>query len=222
MATSVSSQFVSDTDNDGLLGLAFSNINTVTPKKQQTWFDTIKSDLAMPVFTADLEKDASGTYEFGKIDSSKYTGDVHYTPVDSSGGFWKFDSKTYTIGGKSHACTTCSAAIADTGTSLILVDDDVAAAYYAQVQGSKNDASQGGYTYPCSNTLPDFGIAIGDYVATLKGDGLTYANVDSSTCFGGVQGNGGSGMQIFGDVMFKQYFAIFDGGKTQFGVASKA
>lgn len=222
LATSVSRQFVSDQDNDGLLGLAFSNINTVSPKKQKTWFDTIKPQLEKPLFTADLEKDASGTYDFGKIDSSKYTGDIHYAPVDNSGGFWQFDSKTYSIGGDSSSCTTCSPAIADTGTSLLLVDDDVAKAYYAKVQGAKNDATQGGYTYPCSADLPDFGIAIGDYVAVLKGSKLTYANVDSSTCFGGIQGNANSGMQIYGDVMFKQFFAVFDAGNTQFGVAAKA
>ncbi|WPH04396.1 Hypothetical protein R9X50_00728700 [Acrodontium crateriforme] len=222
LATSVSSQFVSDQANDGLLGLAFSNINTVSPTKQKTWFETIKSQLENPLFTADLEKDASGTYDFGNIDSSKYTGDIHYAPVDKSGGFWEFNSKSYSIGGTKSSCTTCSPAIADTGTSLLLVDDDVAKAYYAQVDGSKNDSTQGGYVYPCSSNLPDFGIAIGDYIAVLKGSDLTYANVDSSTCFGGIQSNANSGMQIFGDVMFKQYFAVFDAGNTQFGVASKA
>ena len=64
-ATSVSSQFTQDTDNDGLLGLAFSSINTVKPQQQNTFFDTVKSSLAKQLFTADLKKGQAGSYDFG-------------------------------------------------------------------------------------------------------------------------------------------------------------
>jgi aspergillopepsin I len=64
-ATSVSSQFVSDTQNDGLVGLAFSSINTVTPKPAQTFFDTVKGSLATALFAADLKFGAAGSYDFG-------------------------------------------------------------------------------------------------------------------------------------------------------------
>ena len=64
-ATSVSAQFTSDTDNDGLLGLAFSSINTVKPVQQTTFFDTVKSTLAQKLFTANLKKGTAGSYDFG-------------------------------------------------------------------------------------------------------------------------------------------------------------
>jgi len=64
-ATSVSSEFTQDTANDGLLGLAFSSINTITPNQQTTFFDTVKSTLAQALFTADLKKGAPGAYDFG-------------------------------------------------------------------------------------------------------------------------------------------------------------
>lgn len=64
-ATSVSSEFTQDADNDGLLGLAFSSINTVEPQQQTTFFDTVKSSLAKPLFTADLKKGQAGSYDFG-------------------------------------------------------------------------------------------------------------------------------------------------------------
>lgn len=51
-ATSVSSAFVADTANDGLVGLAASTINTVTPNPVTTFFDTIKSTLPSALFTA--------------------------------------------------------------------------------------------------------------------------------------------------------------------------
>lgn len=64
-ATSVSSQFLADTSNDGLLGLAFSSINTVRPNAQSTFFDTVKSSLAQPLFTVDLKKGEAGSFDFG-------------------------------------------------------------------------------------------------------------------------------------------------------------
>jgi aspergillopepsin I len=64
-ATSVSSQFTQDTDNDGLVGLSFSSINTVSPKPATTFFDTVKSQLDSALFAADLKKGAAGSYDFG-------------------------------------------------------------------------------------------------------------------------------------------------------------
>jgi aspergillopepsin I len=64
-ATSVSAQFQQDTDNDGLLGLAFSSINTVSPDQQKTFFDTVRPSLKTQLFTADLKAGKAGTYDFG-------------------------------------------------------------------------------------------------------------------------------------------------------------
>lgn len=56
VATSVSSEFTSDNDMDGLLGLGFSNLNTVSPTQQKTFFDKAKDSLDEFVFTVDLKK----------------------------------------------------------------------------------------------------------------------------------------------------------------------
>lgn len=227
LATEVSAQFMQDENSDGLLGLAFSVLNTVQPEPQKTWFENIQDELEAPVFTADLEEDASGTYEFGVIDHNKYSGQLHYTPIDKSNGWWQFPSEFITVGGQKQQCGICSPAIADTGTSLLLLDDDVVEAYYEKVDGAQYNSMQAGYTYPCDANLPDFGVAIGpDYTAVLTGQELTYAEIGDGTCFGGVQGNGastGSGtpVQIIGDVLLKQYFAVFDAGNLQFGIAKK-
>lgn len=69
-----------------------------------------------------------------------------------------FTADGYTIGTKKYS--TSISGIADTGTSLMLVDDSLVTAYYKNVKGSKNDSTQGGYTFPCSATLPDFSLTI--------------------------------------------------------------
>lgn len=97
-AEQVSQQFVSDTNNDGLLGLAFSSINTVSPQPQTTFFDTVKSQLAQHLFAACLKHDQPGVYDFGFIDQTKFSGSLAYTPVDNSQGFWMFTADSYTIG----------------------------------------------------------------------------------------------------------------------------
>lgn len=105
-AETVSSEFVQNTANDGLLGLAFSSINTVQPTQQTTFFDTVKSQLDSPLFAVTLKHNAPGTFDFGYIDSSKYTGSLAYTPVDNSQGFWSFTADSYSIGGTTGSSIT--------------------------------------------------------------------------------------------------------------------
>lgn len=100
-AEKVSSEFTEDTASDGLLGLAFSSINTVQPTPQNTFFDNVKSSLSQPLFAAALKHNAPGVYDFGFTDSSKYTGSITYTDVDNSQGFWGFTVDSYSIGSDS-------------------------------------------------------------------------------------------------------------------------
>lgn len=112
LATAVSQSFVQDTATDGLVGLAFSNLNTVKPQQQKTFFENLLPTLQEPVFTADLRNDASGSYEFGRIDQTKFQGQMTFAPVDAASGFWKVDSKFFTIGGKRVENPQANAAIA--------------------------------------------------------------------------------------------------------------
>lgn len=112
LATAVSQSFVKDTNNDGLVGLAFSQLNTVKPTKATTFFDTVMPQLAMPVFSVNLKNDSTGTYQFGAIDTSAFTGELTNIPVNSASGFWQVDSPTVTIGNQKIANQGGSPAIA--------------------------------------------------------------------------------------------------------------
>ncbi|PYH97881.1 preproproctase B [Aspergillus ellipticus CBS 707.79] len=223
-ATEVSSEFVSDTSNDGLLGLGFSSINTVEPVAQKTFFDNIKSSLASPIFTAYLKHDAAGSYDFGFIDSSKYTGEIAYVDADSSEGYWGFTASGYGVGDSVTVDESWSA-IADTGTTLMYLPTRLVEAYYDQVSGSSNSDYYGGWIYPCDATLPDFSVQIGSHVATVPAEYLTYATVsstDTSECFGGIQDDSDLGLSIFGDTFLKSQFVVFDASGPQLGFATQA
>jgi hypothetical protein len=228
LANAVSQSFVEDTNTDGLVGLAFSSLNTVndgtkkTPAK--TFFDNVMNDLDMPVFTADLDPDGTGVYEFGKIDATKFEGEMVWVPVKAESGFWQFPSAKFAVGDQIFENPQASDAIADTGTSLLLVDQQVAEAYYSQVRGAQLNAQVGGFIYPCKSELPDLSVAIGDtHMAKIPGNQITFATVDkaNTTCFGGVQGNQGAGLQIFGDTMFKAQLVAFNGGNQSLGFGQK-
>lgn len=184
MATNVSDSFIQDTNSNGLVGLAFSTINTVKPQKQRTFFDNVMPDLAEPVFTADLRQDAVGAYEFGRIDTARFAGDLTWAPVDSSKGFWQFTSTKFSVGDGEALNAIGGTAIADTGTTLMLVDPAIVNAYYSQVAGAVNNEQAGGVTFPCDSELPDLNVDIGGtYTATVQGKFINFAQVNENSEF---------------------------------------
>ncbi|KAI0153912.1 aspartic peptidase domain-containing protein [Pestalotiopsis sp. NC0098] len=223
VAEQVSDSFTEDSNNDGLLGLAFSTLNTVTPTAQKTFFDNIRDSLDSSLWTADLKNGEPGTYNFGWIDDSLYTGDIAYTDVDSSDGFWSFTADS--CSSSASASSTTLTGIADTGTTLAFLPSDVCESYYSSVSGAEYSSSYGGYLFSCDADLPDFNFVIGDTTITIPGDYVNYAAVDSAEtqCYGGIQPDTDIGFSIFGDIALKAAFVVFkdDGSSPQIGFANK-
>ncbi|KAF3761159.1 peptidase A1 [Cryphonectria parasitica EP155] len=222
-ATTVSDEFTEDSANSGLVGLAMSSLNTVSPTAQNTFFDNIKSTLTSPLFVANLNHDAPGTYTFGAID---FTGTVLYADLYNTSqdlsGYWTFQSTGY-----ARAVTLTDetiTGIADTGTTLLMLPDDVVAAYYAQVSGAEDSTAEGGYVFPCDSTMPDFSFGVGDGAITVPGDYINWSAVDTTntTCYGGLQSDASIGFSIFGDIALKSAYVVFDGGEQRVGWAQKA
>ncbi|CAG1993010.1 unnamed protein product [Fusarium graminearum] len=219
----------------------FQSINTVTLKKQKTFFKNAKDNHGAAVFTADLQHDAPGTYTFGIVNKTAYTGDIVYTDVDPSNGMWTFKSVGFTVGdGKLNKRSI--SAIADTGTSLIWLPGDINKAYYSQVKGAKVDKTAGGYVFPCDTKLPDFTLNIsglnigvivpGAYMNFSPLEGPKPVGIgskakrgdkrsESGNCFGGLQSSSDSGLNIIGGVALKAAFMVFDADKRRIGFAKK-
>ncbi|KAL2789196.1 aspartic peptidase domain-containing protein [Aspergillus keveii] len=228
LPTQVSPSFLEDTYTNGLVGLGFSALNTIQPQQQRSFFETIADVLDEPVLGASLKSESVGEYEFGVIDQSKYKGELVNASVDASSGYWKFESSYYKVGnGTLKKNDQATATIADTGTSLMLLDQHVVDAYYAKVHGAQYVPSATGYIYPCSAELPNFSIAIGpQHLATVPGSLMGFSEVGTNTttgetvCYGGMQSNQGLSLQILGDTFLKAFYVVFDLRGPSIGVGS--
>ncbi|OAA68696.1 aspartic endopeptidase [Niveomyces insectorum RCEF 264] len=232
-ARTLSQQFASGT-GDGLLGLAWPSINTIQPTPQPTFMANLISGGTLPtdaqIFTSAFysarEASQSSFYTFGYMDEDlvKASGkDIVWTPVDNSQGFWMFPSASTTINGQtiSQAGNT---AIADTGTTLCLVSDEVCDALYKAIPGAKYDNSQQGYLIPTTTTadqMPTFSVAVGDNEFVVQKEDLVFADAGEGYWYGGVQSRGQNPFDILGDTFLKSIYAVWDQGNARFGAVPK-
>ena len=174
---------------DGIVGLGFQTMNSICRKDdpsaedpgcpqgsvadaRPTWFENAKRTLQHGVFTVSMKPGVPGYYEFGSVDKSAARGDIKYTPVDSSMGFWQFSSSGFKVGNGKTVSFENQTAIADSGSSLLMLEPEVVEAYYAAVPGAEQDSS--GYSFPCDAKLPDFHIALGRYMGKIAGNIINY------------------------------------------------
>ncbi|GAP91201.2 putative eukaryotic aspartyl protease [Rosellinia necatrix] len=239
IAGKLSEQFVSNT-GDGLLGLAFGKLNTVqdngTADPQATPVENMIEQNDIPkeaeLFTSAFYSSRDGVtarsfYTFGFIDQDlvKKSGEeIHWIEVDKSDGFWAFLSESVSINGEPIP-TGSNAAIADTGTTLALMSDDVVDALYEQIPGATYDWSSQGYIFPINITvedLPVFKVAVGDKLFLIQKEDLAFAPTDDGEYwYGGVQSRGSLSFDILGDTFLKSVYVIWDQGNTRLGVVPK-
>ncbi|TAQ90352.1 hypothetical protein B7494_g1333 [Chlorociboria aeruginascens] len=228
-AQTVSPTFTGVSASSGLFGLGMTVLNTVRPTKQATWFDNIKASLALPLFTANLKRGAVGSYDFGFINPSLYTGIITYAPLITSRGFWEFSGTGYQIGSSGTFNYSPLDIIADSGTSLLLLPQAVVTKYYANVTGSTYDTGMQAYIFPCASVLPAFifgldGSGNGSGVAyrgIIPGNYMNYGQTSATMCYGGIQSQGGLAFSVFGDIALKAQFVVFDAGNSRIGFANK-
>ncbi|KAK4219572.1 hypothetical protein QBC37DRAFT_477657 [Rhypophila decipiens] len=238
VASKLSDQFKKGVQ-DGLLGLAFQKINTITtdgkPDPQPTPVDNMIKQHDIPknseLFTVafwssrDEEHDKS-FYTFGWIDHDlvKKSGEeIAWADIDNSEGFWTFKSESVTIAGETLDLSG-NTAIADTGTTLALVSDKVCEALYNKIKGSEYSSEYQGYLIPDDikdEDLPKFTVAVGDKQFMIQKEDLLFAPAGKGKCYGGVQSRGSLTFDILGDTFLKSVYAIFDQGHSRFGAVPK-
>lgn len=182
------------------------------------------AQLFTSAFYSSRDDNAKSFYTFGYIDTDLVgSNTIKYTDIDNSEGFWMFDSTTTEIAGKK-ITQSGNKAIADTGTTLALVSDEVVEALYKQIPGSKYDEQQQGYLFPTSVTvdqLPTLSVAVGDNQFTIQPEDLAFTVASEGYWYGGVQSRGDNPFDILGDVFLKSVYVIWDQGNTRLGLVPK-
>ncbi|KAK3326389.1 aspartyl proteinase [Apodospora peruviana] len=212
---------------DGLLGLAFPKINTIMtdgkPDPQSTpVVNMIKQDdipkgaeLFTSAFSSSRDTQGESFYTFGWIDQElvKASGEeIAWTEIDNSQGFWMFPSESASINGDTLTASG-NKAIADTGTTLALVSDEVCDALYKQIKGAKYSEVYQGYIIPndiSGDELPEFKVAVGDKQFVIQIEDLLFAEADDKYDYGGVQSRGKLPFDILGDTFLKSIYAVSD------------
>lgn len=82
--------------------------------------------------------------------------------MDTSDGYWMFETEGYAVGDGEvvYPDDGLYPMIADTGTTLLMLEDDIVHAYYAQVVGADMSRSLGGIVFPCGSVLPDLAVLL--------------------------------------------------------------
>lgn len=217
--------------SDGLMGLA-----PVLEDKRQG-LPTVLGNLAVgqqlpsPFFTCALtrEDEPNGFFTFGLLDVNLTNGKVPpSTPVDISQGFWEFDSTFAIINGKTIQRPKGNTAFADTGTTLILLGDDILPTIYAPLNGVY-DPTVPGWIFPSDTPVsqaPLIVLPAGDIQITLDPLDIAAGAVNDSYIFGSIQPKGDAPAEVYGDFWLRNVYAIWNFGTTAqdftFGAVQRA
>ncbi|KAJ3323386.1 hypothetical protein HDV06_001906 [Boothiomyces sp. JEL0866] len=214
---------------DGLLGLGFNSISQIsqTMGSPANWFDALGYTGSQNQFSFYLSAAAdgdSGEITIGGVDTTKYSGSISWVPLNSE-TYWQFDvsQMTYKAGTKSGNVGSWfrNNAISDTGTTLIIMNNAQADAINMGI-GAKPFNSTAGIYYidcglaktgaPIQFSFPSFTMSIPPaYYVLDNGDG---------TCISGVtRGAGFLTPTIFGDILTRAYYTVYDKANNRVGFA---
>ncbi|KAJ3261679.1 hypothetical protein HK103_004630 [Boothiomyces macroporosus] len=216
---------------DGLLGLGFDSLSEIsnTTKQSASFFDKLGFSKDQSLFGMYLSNSAdgdNGEIALGGVDSAKFSGNLNYVPVISD-YFWAFNSTgmTFSVGSGQPQDATggVHGAIPDSGTTLLMLENSVAAAINKQIGATLDRSSPTVYDIPCS-------VAKRGKPIKFTVNGQTYSippsiyvvNEGNGQCISGIIGGAdrSKGVPIlFGDVFMRSVYTVFDKGNKRIGFA---
>ncbi|KAI1325759.1 aspartic peptidase domain-containing protein [Xylariaceae sp. FL0255] len=208
----------------GTLGLDFDhNGQTTKPNKTQSWLQNIMPRLESGVFTVDYNRNTSNrTYDFGYIDSSKYSGSIGYAPIVENSTAWAVNITGLELANGTMAATQGWLTTIDTGTVTAGFPTAVAADYFSQIQGAVYHVGAKRYEYPCSSPLVDFTFAIDSFRGIIPAVNLGAESIDNgTTCITKLNVDASDDKSLWGEALIQEFFVIFDWDNARLGFAAK-
>lgn len=229
-AAAVSATFEAETGFGGIMGLAKRLNNRIEPP-EPTFLLLLRRQLEAPVFTANLRANASGRFDFGRVDGALASDAVTWLRGSAASPHWSVElDRTGWTGRRGGWVRHRFAAIVDTGTSMLFLPDALAARYWAAGPRARAGpaAPAAAYRFPCAAApgLPDLRIKLpgSDHVVAVPGRYLDYGPTrhDPLLCWGALQSAAQlGGTAVLGDAMLKALFVAFDLETGRVGFANK-
>ncbi|RKO89907.1 aspartic peptidase domain-containing protein [Blyttiomyces helicus] len=165
-----------------------------------------------------------GTFTTNGFDAAHVAGPFSYETIDSS--YWQFDvsAGNFKFGkatGDLSDGGSVTAAIADTGTTLLLIPTNTANAIWSHIGATDDGTGAGTATIPCSvaKTGPAVSFTFSNKAYAIPASQYVLNNGDG-TCSAGIAGGAeGQGVSIFGDIFLRTWYSYFDITNTRIGFA---
>ncbi|KAJ3306184.1 hypothetical protein HDV03_000418 [Kappamyces sp. JEL0829] len=236
-------------DIDGLIGLGFngvdnSNIEAALDGKPANLFDAFGLKGSQNVFGFSFDHLGEGKFTFGGVDSSSWNGTPSYFPVLAASKTdylgWIVDGSAVSVyvGGKKPLKPTPLGAngpsyvLVDTGTSAIILSEQVAKLVNVAIGSGDYDSQDGIWDIPCSvrDSGPEVILAFspqGPYYHVPPSLYVWNDPEDTQYCqsqfMSGADMGDGSTLTILGDAFLQNYYSIYDKELVRVGfVATKA
>ncbi|KAJ7116384.1 aspartic peptidase domain-containing protein [Mycena epipterygia] len=145
----LSSEFTSDSNTDGLMGLARSSITTLklpTPVEELAKRGLIPAAITSYRIPRRTDGINDGEITFGGLDEARFNKSTLVTVNSTDTGFWVAEMGPVTVNGEDLGIANRTALL-DTGTTLMAASADDVKAIHDKIPGSKQVAQ--GYTVPC-------------------------------------------------------------------------
>ncbi|KAG0328425.1 Vacuolar protease A [Podila humilis] len=205
---------------DGIFGLGYDTISAlgVVPPFYNMVNQKLIDEPVFGFYLAQSEEATGGQMTLGGIDSNHYTGDIQWHKVRRQ-GYWEIDLNKISLGDEEVEMD--AGAVIDTGSSLIVLGNDLAEMINTQLGAKKGYTGQ--YTIDCAlvPSLPDFSFFFGKKKYTLTGS--DYILNAGGSCVSGFMGmdlpDSLSDIWIVGDVFLRKYYSVYDLGKNRVGFA---
>jgi Eukaryotic aspartyl protease len=163
--------------------------------------------------------------DFGFINSSRYIGDISYSPVTiipgSGGGFWAFNWTGFAIGSQKFNYTNIQV-MTDTGGTIVNMPRSIVINYFGLVHGAVA-ASDGTWSFPCTSQLPSFTFGVGKSGRMLvPGKHMNFGPLaDGVHCLGAIQEVDEGGYVYMTLPFLQALFVVHDYGGMQMGFANR-